>query len=50
MEKRRKLRELLRTAVGVSIAVLVPIGGGIGVFEVANGLPLEAPLSALAFQ
>ena len=50
MEKRRKLRELLRTVVGVSIAILVPIGGGLGVFEVANGVPLEASLSALSLQ
>ena len=48
MEKQRKLRELLRTALGVSIAVLVPIGGGLGVFEVANSVPLEAAFSAAA--
>ena len=44
---RDRLRELLRTVCGVSLAILVPIGGGLGMFAVANGVPLEMQINTL---
>ena len=49
MEKRRKLVEYLRAAFAVSVAIVVPIGGGLGLFEVVNGVPMETAMSAMAW-
>lgn len=41
--------EYLRAAFAVSVAIMVPIGGGLGVFEIVNGVPMETAMSAMAW-